>query len=245
MLINKTHIRNISRQMTHVLWSLMLAVISLGFVACNHDDTVNYTEYYDWRDKNMEIFNKIDEYKKQDSAATYFNHIVWSLKEPLWASFYHVVHAANLDSLAALSPRKDYHPYSTSTLKAHYTLFDTESVYEKMEKLGITEQTLRNPGGCMDSIFFANAEDNVLKADTIESNQVTFLSDFTPNSVITGWGDILQQMYIGDHVVACIPWFLAYGQAGSTNIDPYSNLFFRIELCDITNWGGTEGNQNQ
>lgn len=229
--------------MAHALWYLVLCVLSAGFVACNSSDTIDYTDYYDWRDKNMSILNTVSEIKSADSASTYFDHLVWSLKEPQWGSFYHIVHAANLDSLKALSPRKDFHPYSTSTLKAHYTLFDTKSVYEKLDSLGLNKETLRNPGGCIDSIFFANAEDTKLKADTLESNQVTFLTDFSPNSVITGWGDILQQMYIGDHVVAFIPWFLAYGQAGNSTIDPYSNLFFRIELCDITRWGGTEGNQ--
>lgn len=230
--------------MVSAIWYLVFGVILVGFAACNKDDDkIDYTEYYAWRDQNMNVLTFVDNMLTSDSANTYFSHGVRSLKEPNWGSFYHVVHAANIDSLAALTPRKDYRPFSTSTLSVHYTLFKTKSVYEKMEKLGYTKEVFRNPGGAIDSIFFANAEDNVLKADTIESSQVAFFKDFTPNGVITGWGDILQQMYIGDHVVAFIPWFLAYGQAGSLpNIDPYSNLFFRIELCDITRWGGTEGN---
>ncbi len=229
----------------------MLAMImGLPLVtACNDDDdSIDYTEYYDWRDDN-EAFNRVlYDLLDKDSAQTYFNHTVQSLKEPLWRSYYHVVHAANLDSLASLSPRKDYHPYSTSTLSVHYTLFDTKSVMKRLETLAPSSSTsysdkakdlFRDPSR-MDSIFFANAEGNTLKADTLESQQVAYFKDFTPNSVIVGWGDILQQMYIGDHVVACIPWYLAYGQSGSLpSIDPYSNLFFRIELCDITHWGGT------
>ena len=83
-----------------------------------------------------------------------------------------------------------------------------------------------------------------MKADTIESYQVKYYTGFTPNGVITGWGDILQQMYIGDHVVCMIPWYLAYGQQGSgSSINPYSNLFFQIELCDITSWGGNVANK--
>lgn len=238
------HKTNIRHQVVNAIWYLVFGISMLGLSACNSDDDkIDYTEYYEWRDKNLSIFDLCGQIQEKDSANTYFSHCVWSLKEPRWASLYHVVHAANLDSLAALTPRKDYRPFSTSTLSVHYTLFNTKSVYEKLEKIGLTQENLRNPGGAIDSIFFANAEDNILKADTIESSQVAYFKDFTPNSVITGWGDILQQMYIGDHVVAFIPWFLAYGQAGSLpNIDPYSNLFFRIELCDITNWGGTEGN---
>lgn len=232
-------------QMVSAIWYLVFGISLFGLTACNEDDDkINYADYYEWRDKNQAILNVATEIQQKDSAATYFSHAVRSLKEPYWSSLYHIVHKANLDSLAALNPRKDYRPFSTSTLSVHYTLFKTSSVYEKMEKLGLNQETLRNPGGAIDSIFFANAEGNTLKADTIESSQVAFFKDFTPNGVITGWGDILQQMYIGDHVVAFIPWFLAYGQAGSLpNIDPYSNLFFRIELCDITNWGGTDANK--
>lgn len=231
--------------MVSAIWYLVFGVSLFCLSACNEsDDKIDYTDYYEWRDKNQSILALATDIQQKEGASTYFSHIVRSLKEPNWSSLYHIVHKANLDSLAALTPRKDYRPFSTSTLSVHYTLFKTSSVYEKMEKLGLNQETLRNPGGAMDSIFFANAEGNTLKADTIESSQVAFFKDFTPNGVITGWGDILQQMYIGDHVVAFIPWFLAYGQKGSLpNIDPYSNLFFRIELCDITNWGGTDGNR--
>ena len=244
MTINHNHRTSFRYQMVRAIWYLVLGISVAGFTACNKDDDrIDYTEYYDWRDKNLNITQFFDELQKDDAVSTYFSKKVKSLKEPTWYSYYHIVHAANVDSLAALKPRKDFHPFSTSTLSVHYTLFDTKSVYKKMEALGMTRENLRNPGGAIDSIFFANALDNTLKADTLESKQVAFFKDFTPNDVITGWGDILQQMYIGDHVVAFIPWFLAYGQKGSLpTIDPYSNLFFRIELCDITNWGGTEGN---
>ena len=211
------------------------------FTACNEDDDkVDYTEYYDWRDENNGLIDFVHGLQKDDSAQTYFDHKIQSMKEPGWFSYYHIVRAANVDSLASLSPRKDFHPYSTSTLSVHYTLYDTHSVMDKMEAMGFSQQTFRNTAGAMDSIFFANAEGNTLKADTLESSQVAFFDKFTPNDVIVGWGDILQQLYIGDHVVAMIPWFLGYGQKGSLpTIDPYSNLFFRIELCDITRLGAT------
>lgn len=219
--------------------------------ACNHDDDrIDYTEYYDWRDQNMALTMMLDSIQRSDSALTYFNQSVRSLKEPAhWPSYYHYVHRAPLDSLRALSPRRDYRPYSTSTLSVHYTLFKTASVMDHIEgylassgkgRVEAMRDLMRNPGGIVDSIFFANAADNTLKADTLESYQVQFFTGFTPNTVVNGWGDILQQMYIGDHVVCMIPWFLGYGQSGSgSKIPPYTNLFFRIELCDITSWGGT------
>ena len=212
--------------------------------ACNEDeDTIDYTEYYGWRDANNELSKLMYDAQQKDGEATYFSHTVFSLKEPeSYPTYVHYFRHANVDSLAKLSPRKDYRPYSTSTVSVHYTLYQTESVMTRIAlQTSVSSKTedealrdvLRNKAA-MDSIFFANAIDNTLKADTIESSQVAFFS-CTPNDVITGWGDVLQQMYIGDNVVVMIPWFLAYGQAGSgKNINPYSNLFFRIELCDIT-----------
>ena len=245
------HKTNTRYQMVRAIWYLIFGISLVGLQACNEDDDrVDYTQYYEWRDQNIAFTRTVANLQKNDPS-TYFSNQVNSLKEPQWSSFYHYVHKANIDSLAALTPRKDYRPFSTSTVSVHYTLFDTKSVYKKMEELmKVSSKTpdeawkdLLGSSSAMDSIFFANAEGNTLKADTLESAQVTFLKDITPNSVIIGWGDILQQMYIGDHVVAYIPWFIAYGQKGSLpKIDPYTDLFFRIELCDITNWGGTEGN---
>ena len=223
------------------LLALLAVVLGLpAFTACNDDDDVDYTEYYDWRDENNALSELLLTVQSSDSALTYFNNKVASLKEPLsYPSFVHYVHRANIDSLAALNPRKDYRPYSTSSLSVHYTLFQSDSLFVRVkEQGGWSKEYLRNPGGILDSLFFAAAEDSPLKADTIESYQVQYYSGFTPNAVINGWGDILQQMYIGDNVVCMIPWFLAYGQSGSgSSINPYSNLFFRIELCDITSWG--------
>ena len=232
--------------MKKILYFLLVLLAAPLMLACNDDDDVDYTEYYDWRDENNAVTELFSSAQNTDSALTYFNQCVQSLKEPqYYPSFYHFVHRANLDSLRNLNPRKDYRPYSTSTLSVHYTLYQTDSLYAKVRRQGgWTKEYLRNPGGLLDSLFFACAEDSPLKADTIESYQVKYYTGFTPNAVITGWGDILQQMYIGDHVVCMIPWFLAYGQSGSgSSINPYSNLFFRIELCDITSWGDNVANK--
>lgn len=214
--------------------------MGFGFAACNDDDTVDYTEYYDWRDENNAVTLTFDNALLSDSANTYFNNRAFDLKEPQsFPIYFHYVHRANLDSLRALKPRKDFHPYSTSKISVHYTLFQTKSVYNRVkDQGGWTNDFLRNANGRVDSLFFANMDQSPLKADTLESYQVKLYEGFTPNSVINGWGTLLQQMYIGDHVVCMIPWFLAYGQAGSgANIDPYTNLFFRIELCDIPSLG--------
>jgi hypothetical protein len=229
-----------------ILYFLLVLLAAPLMLACNEDDSVDYTEYYGWRDENNAVTELFLSAQSTVSALTYFNQRVQSLKEPqYYPSFYHFVHRANLDSLRNLNPRKDYRPYSTSTLSVHYTLYQTDSLYAKVRRQGgWTKEYLRNPGGLLDSLFFACADRSPLKADTIESYQVKYYTGFTPNGVITGWGDILQQMYIGDHVVCMIPWYLAYGQQGSgSSINPYSNLFFQIELCDITAWGGNVANK--
>lgn len=233
-------------KMKKILYFLLVLLAAPLMLACNDDDSVDYTEYYGWRDENNAVTELFLSAQSTDSALTYFNQRVQSLKEPqYYPSFYHFVHRANLDSLRNLNPRKDYRPYSTSTLSVHYTLYQTDSLYAKVRRQGgWTKEYLRNPNGLLDSLFFACADRSPLKADTIESYQVKFYTGFTPNGVITGWGDILQQMYIGDHVVCMIPWYLAYGQQGSgSSINPYSNLFFQIELCDITSWGGNVANK--
>ena len=224
--------------MKKLLYLLLSILATPLFLACNSDDDdIDYTEYYGWRDENNAITELFASVLGSDSANTYFNQYVQSLKEPqYYPSFYHYVHRANLDSLAALNPRKDYRPYSTSTLSVHYTLFQTDSLYATVKRQGgWSKEYLRNPGGILDSLFFANAENSPLKADTLESYQVQYYSGFTPNGVITGWGDILQQMYIGDHVVCMIPWFLAYGQSGSgSTINPYSNECASAKLTPHT-----------
>lgn len=206
------------------------AVLVLGccFVACSEDTTTDYTQYYEWRDSNNEILIRMTNYQKSLGTSAYFGDTIPSLSEP-WSynCFYRVIAKANEDSLKAIG--KWYSPFYTSTLKMHYTLYKTESV---MEKLPANDGDFNNPL-VMDKIFF----DSENKADTLESKQVEFFENFTCASVITGWGDILQHMHIGDNWLVCIPWYLAYGQSGNSSVKPYSNLYFRMQLVDITDLG--------
>ncbi len=146
---------------------------------------------------------------------------------------YRVLSSANEDSLRKV--HRWITPLYNSSCAVRYTLYDPNSVMEYLEEKGaLTNQTVRNDAAIMDAIFF----DGEFKADTIDSYQVV-VAAFQPPTVVKGWGDVLQRMHIGDRWLICVPWFLGYGQAGSSSIDPYSNLFFRIELVDIKNWGGT------
>lgn len=207
--------------------AFVLAITS----SCNKDDDgIDYTDYYGWRDQNNLVMSRLTDYQKSLGSAAYFQDTVASLSEPYsYNCFYRVIASANEDSLRKIG--KWYSPFYTSTLKMHYTLYDPKSV---MKKLPVDDETFNN-AKVMDRIFF----DSENKADTLESKQVEFFENFTCASVITGWGDVLQHMHIGDNWLVCIPWYLGYGQSGNTSIDPYSNLYFRMELVDITEWGHT------
>ena len=211
-----------------ILFLFTVITLGAGLLGCQADETVDYTQYYDWRDKNNNILLRMTQYQKSLGLSAYFGDTIPSPSEPLsYKCFYRVISSANEDSLKAIG--EWYTPFYTSTWKMHYTLYKTESV---MEKLPTDDAQFNNPL-VMDKIFF----DSDNKADTLESKQVEFFEDFTCASVITGWGDILQHMHIGDNWLVCIPWYLAYGQSGNSTVTPYSNLYFRMQLVDIKHLG--------
>ena len=53
------------------------------------------------------------------------------------------------------------------------------------------------------------------------------------SGVITGWGEVLQRMEVGDRWKVYIPWEYAYGSSGTTGILGYSALVFDITLLDF------------
>ena len=56
---------------------------------------------------------------------------------------------------------------------------------------------------------------------------------FQVSGVITGWGEVLQRMEVGDRWKVYIPWDYAYGSSGTTGILGYSALVFDITLLDF------------
>jgi hypothetical protein len=223
---------------------IVLAASLCGFAACNDDDNnVDYTKYYDWRDQNSQLTRDLLADIRELGDDAYFTDSVPSITEPYaYCTVRRAIKTANEDSLRAI--HKWFSPYYTSTLKVHYTLFNPDSVWARFEQYDVLDnQSQRNNPDVMNKIFGlgykATDPEYVIKADTLESYQVEYYSNFTPGSVIKGWSDCLQQMHIGDCWLIHIPWYLAYGQSGSgSKIDPYSNLIFILELVDITSWGG-------
>ena len=181
----------------------------------------------------------------------YFTDTIRSLSEP-W-DLYHSsgltywvgtmcrkLRSANEDSLRNIN--RWYTPYYTSTVRVHYTLYNPDSVWARFQQYDILDEssTLRTDPKLMDKIFGIGYQKGTpgyeLKADTLESYQVKYY-DLTCGNVIKGWQDCLQHMHIGDSWLILVPWYLAYGQSGSGTIKPYTNLFFRLELVDITSLG--------
>ncbi len=58
-------------------------------------------------------------------------------------------------------------------------------------------------------------------------------ANFPVNGVIKGWTEALQLMSVGSKWKLYIPYHLAYGEKGTTNIKPFSTLVFEVELLDI------------
>lgn len=211
---------------------LLVLLLAPLFVACNDDDDdIDYSKYYGWRDDNAALFARLAASLDERGADAYFARSFRSLSAPHCATFVRVIRSADEEALRAEG--RWYTPYYTSNLKVHYTLYDTKSV---MKRLPASDDALNDPA-VMDSIFF----DSATKADTLQAKQVEFYENFTCGDVVVGWGDVLQNMHIGDNWLVAIPWEIGYGMSGqsSAGIDPYSSLFFRIELCDIIWWGGT------
>lgn len=221
-------------------------LLAMGFclIACKDDDSVDYTKYYNWRDNNNEMtLTFLNDLRTLGNEA-YFSDSLASLAEPYaYCTMYHVIESANEDSLRRIN--RWITPYYNSTLRVHYTLFNPDSVWARFQQYDIlTDVNRRNDAELMNKIFGIGYRPGMdgyeLKADTLESYQVRYFDNFNPSGVVKGWQDCLQRMHIGDNWLIMVPWYLAYGQAGSgDNIDPYTNLFFCIKLVDITYWGGT------
>lgn len=226
---------------TNLQYIIMLAMCFMCIACDDDDDSIDYTKYYSWRDQNNFLtFNLLDDAKYLGTNA-YFTDSIVSLSEPFAVStLYRRLENANEDSLRKIG--KWYTPYYTSTVKVHYTLYNPKSVWNRFEEYGVLySQSKRNDAAIMDRIFGIGYTPGMpgheVKADTLESFQVQTLTT-TCDAVIKGWQDCLQNMHIGDNWLITVPWYLAYGQVGSgSNIDPYTNLYFRIKLVDITSLG--------
>ncbi|MDE6267130.1 MAG: FKBP-type peptidyl-prolyl cis-trans isomerase [Muribaculaceae bacterium] len=82
--------------------------------------------------------------------------------------------------------------------------------------------TVKYKGELYNSVPF---DSSYTRVDSLYTTKLT--------NVIEGWQIALQYMHVGDSVDVVIPYFAAYGTAGSASIPPYSALKFSIKLVDI------------
>lgn len=86
-----------------------------------------------------------------------------------------------------------------------------------------------------DSKVRVNYEGRLVDGTVFDSSyQRGEAATFPVNGVITGWQIALKAMPVGSTWEVYIPYYYAYGEAGSgKNIPPYSALVFKVELLGI------------
>lgn len=60
-----------------------------------------------------------------------------------------------------------------------------------------------------------------------------YTSQLNSQGLITGWAAAIMRMHVGDTAQIVLPYDLAYGPSGTSNVKPYSALQFNIRLTDI------------
>ena len=75
-----------------------------------------------------------------------------------------------------------------------------------------------------------------LANDSVLDRGTNFVGQLSSQTLITGWGLAIMQMEVGDSAQFLLPYNVAYGSAGTSNIPPYTNLQFNIRLVDITGY---------
>ena len=56
----------------------LLLAVSLGFIACNEDDTVDYSDYYEWKNQNNDVMLRMHDYQKRLGQNAYFTDTIVS-----------------------------------------------------------------------------------------------------------------------------------------------------------------------
>ncbi len=104
-----------------------------------------------------------------------------------------------------------------ATVKAHYAVYFENGKLLQTSSLEIAEKL--------------NAVNPKRKAS---NRYQPMVSDIGPDAeMISGFKEGLQQLRVGDKATLFIPYYLAYGQAGTRGIPPKSNLIFEVEILEL------------
>ena len=80
-------------------------------------------------------------------------------------------------------------------------------------------------GRTFDNVPFDSSYTSTSPADSV--------TRFAINGLISGWAIATMNMHVNDSVEVIMPYNVAYGEAGSGSINPYTHLIFKIKLVDI------------
>lgn len=108
---------------------------------------------------------------------------------------------------------------TTSKVLTHYTVFFENGKLLETSKLEIAEAF------------------NAVNEDRKTANQyLPIKADLSPNArMIAGFKEGLQHLSVGDKATLFVPFHLGYGDAGSRDIPPKTNLIFEVEIVELLN----------
>lgn len=187
---------------------LFYPLLLLGFMASCQESDDKVEEYPNWQYTNEQAFLKVYNEAKASIAAgeqewkLYKGCLRPDVSEKEFLPTDYVVVRVLEEGTGSGCP------LYTDTVEVHYS--------------GRLQPSTRYAQGLIfDSSFYG-------KYDPVVSNPY----QGRVGSFIEGFSTVLQHMDVGDHVIAYIPYQLAYGSSATSNIPAYSMLTFEMWLAD-------------
>ena len=183
-------------------------LLLLGFMASCQESDDKVEEYPNWQYTNEQAFLKVYNEAKASIAA---GEQEWKLYKGCLRPDVSEKESLPTDYVVVRVLEEGTGsgcPLYTDTVEVHYS--------------GRLQPSTRYAQGLIfDSSFYG-------KYDPVVSNPY----QGRVGSFIEGFSTVLQHMDVGDHVIAYIPYQLAYGSSTTSNIPAYSMLTFEMWLAD-------------
>lgn len=187
---------------------LFYPLLLLGFMASCQESDDKVEEYPNWQYANEQAFLKVYNEAKASIAA---GEQEWKLYKGCLRPDVSEKESLPTDYVVVRVLEEGTGsgcPLYTDTVEVHYS--------------GRLQPSTRYAQGLIfDSSFYG-------KYDPVVSNPY----QGRVGSFIEGFSTVLQHMDVGDHVIAYIPYQLAYGSSATSNIPAYSMLTFEMWLAD-------------